>query len=470
MRNPSRAESAASVNLDFMRCARSDSKLYRFIAAEETPYLVRNNSAMQKAGQLPFLRVNLALKGFPHGITTVRPAWMHFALQNPQAYTSQAFFVMPADRKLARDPNLVKSILHAAQVLRSFKFSGEMLPLAVITARCGLPKTMVFRMLYTMERAGMVEKVSANSYRSSLRPLKEKVYRLGYAAQGPDYEFSKDVSASLTRAAAAEQIELIALDNRYSAKVAQKNADFFVREKVDLVIEFQTDQEIAPIVAAKYQEARIPFIAIEIPHPGATYFGANNYEAGLIGGRYLGRWAKQNWQGTVDELVLFGLSRAGNLPKMRLTGIQTGLKEVLPDIDRVRTTVLDGDGQFGRSFEMMRKHLRGTSSSRFLVSGINDASVLGALRAFDEAGRSASCAGMGQNASPEARQELRVPRTRLVGSVAFFPEKYGEGLIKLALDILNQRSVPPAVFVQHKLITPKTVDHYYPNDVLLPER
>ena len=73
---------------------------------------------------------------------------------------------------------------------------------------------------------------------------------------------------------------------------------------MDLVIEFQTDENIAPMVAAKYREANIPLIAIEIPHPGATYYGANNYEAGLIGGRYLGRWAKQNWQSSVDEIVL----------------------------------------------------------------------------------------------------------------------------------------------------------------------
>ena len=32
---------------------------------------------------------------------------------------------------------------------------------------------------------------------------------------------------------------------------------------------------------------------------------------------------------------------------------------------------------------------------------------------------------MGQNASPEGREELRQPGTRLIGSVAYFPEKYG---------------------------------------------
>ena len=140
---------------------------------------------------------------------------------------------------------------------------------------------MAFRLLYTLERCGMIEKVGENLYRSHLRPFKQRPYRLGYAAQGTDYQFSKEISAGLQRAAAAQGIELICVDNRYSPKIAQRNADVLVREKVDLVIEFQTDEHVAPIVAAKYREAGIPLIAIEVPHPGATYFGANNYEAGL---------------------------------------------------------------------------------------------------------------------------------------------------------------------------------------------
>ena len=53
---------------------------------------------------------------------------------------------------------------------------------------------------------------------------------------------------------------------------------------------------------------------------------------------------------------------------------------------------------------------------------------------------------MGQNASPEGRAELRRRGTRLVGSVAYFPEKYGAAIVGVALDILHRRPVPPAVF------------------------
>ena len=313
----------------------------------------------------------------------------------------------------------------------------------------------------------MIEKLGANLYQSSFRPLKQRLCRLGYAAQGTDYQFSREVSSSLERAAQAEGIELISLDNRYNAKIAQRNADLLVREKVDLAIEFQTDETVAPIVAAKYREAGIPMIAIDIPHPGATYYGANNYEAGLIGGRYLGRWVKEHWHSELDEIILLELPRAGNLPQMRLTGMLVGINLVLPTAKNSRVTHLNGDGDLGASFEVVRKYIRGSRSRRLVVGAINDVSAIGALRAFEEAGRADTCAVIGQNASPEGRAELREQNTRLVGSVAFFPERYGPDLIKVSLDILNKRPVPPAVFVEHKLVTPATVEHYYPNDSLM---
>jgi ribose transport system substrate-binding protein len=367
-----------------------------------------------------------------------------------------------------RDPYLVKSVVHASRLLSAFRASGEALPLREISSRSGLPKSMAFRLLYTLERCGMVEKVGENLYRSYLRPFRQKLYRLGYAAQGTDYQFSKEIATGLQRASQAEGIELICVDNRYNAKIAQRNADVLVREKVDLVIEFQTDEHVAPIVAAKYREAGIPLIAIEIPHPGATYFGANNYEAGLIGGRYLGRWAKQQWQSHVDEIVLITLERAGGLPRMRLTGMLVGMRETCAPLENVPVTYIDGDGKMADSFEAIRRHLRTSRAKRILVGAINDPSALGALRAFQEAGRTAGCAIMGQNASPEGRAELRQMGTRLMGSVAYFPEKYGPEIIGVALDILHRRPVPPAVFVKHQLLTADNVNHVYPNDELIP--
>lgn len=362
---------------------------------------------------------------------------------------------------------VVKSIVHASQVLSAFQSKGEVLRLRDVVARTGFNKGMCFRLLYTLHMCGFVEKTGENQYRmvSELRPNRK--YRFGYAALGQDTSFAREVGAGLVQAAEAAQVELVAVDNRYDAKIALRNADHLIREGVDLVIEFQADEAVAPAIASKYLEAQIPMIAIDIPHPGATYFGANNYEAGIIGGRHLGRWANKHWEGAVDEVIMLEISRAGSVPQARIRGMLTGIHETLRRPNTCPTFHIDGDGQFGASLKAVRKHLRESKARHILVGAATDPSALGALRALEEAGRAHDCAVVGQNAEPEGRAELRESRTRLIGSVAFFPERYGTDVIRLGLDILGRKATPPAVFVKHQLITPDNVDHFYPNDGLM---
>ena len=362
---------------------------------------------------------------------------------------------------------LVQSVVHASTVLSAFQTKGEVLRLREVAQRTGFNKGMCFRFLYTLHECGFLEKIGENQYRLPSEKRPSRRYRIGYASQGQDCSFGRDVLASIVRAAEEACLELIVADNRYDAKMALRSADQLIHEKVDLVIEFQSDEAVAPDIAAKFMEAGIPFIAIDIPHPGATYFGANNYEAGMIAGRHLGRWAKKNWAAEVDEVLLLELSRAGSLPRLRMRGIAAGLIEVMRIPDQVPMLKLDGDGQFKTSLEVVRKHLRASQSKRILIGAANDPSALGALRAFEEAGRLSHCAVVGQNAEPEARAELREPRSRMIGSVAYFPEKYGDGLIRLALDLLARKPVQPAYLTKHQLVTPENVDHFYPNDTLM---
>jgi len=336
-----------------------------------------------------------------------------------------------------------------------------------VVGRTGLGKGMCFRLLHTLHHCGFIEKVDERRYRLTAELRRRKRYRIGYAAQGQDTSFPREVHASLVGAAGRADVELIVVDNRYRPKVALRNADHLIRENVDLVIEFQTDEAVAPAIALRYLEAGIPLIAIDIPHPGATYFGANNYLAGVLAGRYLGRWAKSRWNGEVDEILLLELARAGPLVRARSSGVLAGINETLRQAAARPAVRLDGDGQFKTSLEKVRRHLRESKARRILVGAANDPSALGAARAFQEASRDAHCAIAGQNAEPDARAELRDPRTPLVASVAYFPERYGDDLMRLALDILAHRPVPPAVFVRHQVITADNVDHFYPNDALL---
>src|SRR5437016_482865 len=58
----------------------------------------------------------------------------------------------------SRDAYLVKSVVHSSRLLTAFRSPGEALPLKEISLRSGLPKTMAFRLLYTLEKCGMVER------------------------------------------------------------------------------------------------------------------------------------------------------------------------------------------------------------------------------------------------------------------------------------------------------------------------
>src|SRR2546426_2745964 len=363
---------------------------------------------------------------------------------------------------MSKEPETVEAVVRACRLLQAFNFPEEVVTLKQLVDRTGLSKTTCFRLSKSLVKGGLIERVSKGAYRSQIQPLTRSSFKLGFAAQTTDSEFSRDVSQSIHRVAAREHIQLIAVDNRYSPKTALRNADLLIKEGVNLVLEFQTYEHVAPIISSKFIEANIPVVAIEIPHPGAIFFGADNYRAGMIGGRALGRWAKENWNGNVEALLLLELPIAGPLPQLRITGTVAGLTQVLPGIETHSMIHLDGKGEFEHSLDAVRKYLRRTPPRSTLVAAVNDPMALGALRAFEEAGRSHLCAVMSQNAIRAAREELRRPGTRLIGSVAYFPERYGEELMPLALAILQKKPVPSSVFVKHELITPKNVGLIYP--------
>jgi ribose transport system substrate-binding protein len=189
---------------------------------------------------------------------------------------------------MAKEPEIVEAVVRACRLLHAF-YPSEVLTLGQMVERTGLSKTTCFRLLRSLIKGGMVEQVGKGTYRSSIQPLTSPPFTIGFAAQTTDSEFSRDVSHSVQRVADRERIRLIAVNNRYSPKTALRNADLLIKEGVNLVLEFQTYEHVAPIISSKFLEAQIPVIAIEIPHPGAVYFGADNYQAGLIGGRALGR-------------------------------------------------------------------------------------------------------------------------------------------------------------------------------------
>jgi ribose transport system substrate-binding protein len=367
------------------------------------------------------------------------------------------------------DGDAVQAVRRACQLLRAFERDGEVLRLRDLAARTAMHKATASRLIRTLESEGLVERIGAASFRSTIRVPSRKRFRVGFATRGVDTPFSQAVTESVERAAMEAGFELVTLSSHRSPRAALRHAETLVREGVKLVIEFQSHERIAPLIASRFLEAGIPVIAIEIPHPGATFFGANNYQAGLIGGKALGRSIKEQWQGRIEAVMLLEEEAAGPLVKLRVGGMLAGLRETLPAAETALMIDIDGHGSLEKSFEAVRRHLRMSPLRATAILAGNDPMALGAIRAFEEAGRTRSCTVMSQNASQDARTELRRKGTPLVGSVAYFPERYGDEVIRLAETILAGKPAPPAVFTRHELVTRANLDKLYPLDRVLPQ-
>lgn len=357
----------------------------------------------------------------------------------------------------------IEVVAKALDVLDTFRRPEDELTLSEIAKRATLSPSYAFRLLYTLEQKGWVRRVSGT--KKYHRVNRTQRWRVGFAMQSGKLAFSRDVLWGLEEAAERHGVQLIVADNQYSEAAALENAEMFVRQGVDFVIEFQVNERIAPVIAHVLAEARIPCLAIDIPQPGAVFFGADNYRAGLMAGRALGEYARDRWGGRADKVLLLELPLAGPVPQARMTGAVNGIREVIGPVPEGDVVHLDCRGNDEDSHAVTLNFLKTLSPpTRVLVAAINDPAAVGALRAIREAGRTRETAVVvGQDATREARAEMSRPESCLLGSVGYLPEKYGEQIIPLVLKILGGEAVPPTAHIEHHLITRENAAAFYPD-------
>jgi ribose transport system substrate-binding protein len=303
-----------------------------------------------------------------------------------------------------------------------------------------------------------------NTVRSFTVDVDKPQFTVGFANESEALPFAVDVRRSLERSAAdLGNINLVVADNRLSGEEALRVAARLIQRHIDLVIEYQIDYKAGNLIMNKFQQANIPVIAVDIPMVGATFFGVDNYRAGHMAGVALGEWVKREWNGRIDHLLVLEEPRAGSLPEARIQGQLDGLHEVVGSIAADRTHFLDCGNTTAISETAVTELLPTMPDSRHIaIISFNDEAAFGALQAARKARREPDVAIVGQGADRLIRKEIRDSQSRLIGSTAYMPERYGERLMELALKILRGESVPPAVYMNHVFIDASNIDRYYP--------
>ncbi len=356
-----------------------------------------------------------------------------------------------AIRKTTKRLYLIPVLSKALDILELLQAQNQPMSLEFIHKQTRISKTTVYRVLKTFVHRGYLSQSPAGLYRHMTRPKK---MRFGFGGQSADMPFSVEVTESLKDAAAMVGVDLLILDNCYDAATAVRNADEFVSSKVDLVIEFQVEQEVAPVIGDKIAGAKIPLIAIDIPHPHATYFGVDNYRVGVEAGEVLAAHALANWRGKIDWIIGLDLPEAGQLVQSRITGAFDGVRNGHPDLPVESFVRINGRGMRDLSKKLTSDFLqRHPTDKRILIAAATDSSALGAVDAIREHRREKHVAVVGQDCIAEAVEEMRRDKSPLIGSVSHETSTYGPSLMHLGLSLLRGQTMPPYNYVTHKMVT-----------------
>jgi ribose transport system substrate-binding protein len=354
----------------------------------------------------------------------------------------------------------VEAAAKLLDVLDSFTHHEEELSITEIATRAGLSYGSAFRLLYTLETRGYVMRPSGKK-RYLLVPLRKR-FRIGYAALGRN-RFAKEVTWSIISAAKRWGIKLIVKNNELSAAKALLNVDELIAEKVDLLIEYQWHEPTGHLIAAKCHRAGVPVIAITFPQPGAYYFGGNDYEAGRMAGDFLYQLAENRWNGKVDGCYVLLGEKMRSTQETRKTGLLDVFAKRLPNtaLHDILVTAPAFAPHGGYSIEKAVPGLLRRSLKRVLVAALTDPLAIGAEREISKAALQDRVMIAGYGGAHDARLQIS-KRGPFMGSVACFPECYGEPVMRLALNILDGQKAPLVTHVNHVVLTADNMLEYYP--------
>ncbi len=261
-------------------------------------------------------------------------------------------------------------------------------------------------------------------------------------------------------------IDLSFYDNAMDPAKALANADDAIRRRVDVYVLYGWDEGVNAGVAERLTAAGIKLLSISRPAADAPLYTADNAMAGRIAGEALARHAAENWPERRVEAVIIGppadaMNRLGE----RADGIAAGLKPVADSPARIET-----DGSAQKVEAPLRKFLDAHGGRKVLIAALDDATALAAKDTVDGAARQSDVAIVGQGCDHSmhgnaSEHKLLDPANRgsiVLGSVAFFLDRYGYDVLPLAVALGSGKPVAERTVTEHQLITPANVFRIYP--------
>lgn len=205
--------------------------------------------------------------------------------------------------------------------------------------------------------------------------------------------------------------EVLTYTNEADAAKGLQNAELMVQEGVDFAVHLQIYPDVNDQIATMFDEEGIGQIYYAVPPQTIKkpFITLPDYSTGYDLGVWLGEYARDNWEGQVDLVLLVGQEQSGPVPALRLEGGLAGIESVLGDIPDDKVATIDsGTGTLEEARQATADFITSRPDAKYiLLPGFDDVKSVGAIRALEAAGKAEFTAASGLPGTPEGLDELR---------------------------------------------------------------
>jgi ribose transport system substrate-binding protein len=291
---------------------------------------------------------------------------------------------------------------------------------------------------------------------------------IGFNNGSTTVDFLRQVGISMEEAAKEHGVKLLVAESNFEAEKILPNVDNLLVQGADLIVDFNVNAEIGGSLVDYCGEKGVPVIGIDVLYTGATgaegyFFGANNQMAGEVCGEGLAVAIKKNWGGEVDMYLAFFNSENGDLVRLRLAGMVDGMRKAGIQIsdDQVEFIEMGGGGSDTTlvANRKMTDWLTAHPDLRHIAVGtVNTETGQGVFSAVQTADRDSDVFLATNNNGMQTLAAFELGENCWLGGSAYYPTKYGEYIIPMALDILAGKDVPRIMTMEHQFLTRNEID------------
>lgn len=157
-------------------------------------------------------------------------------------------------------------------------------------------------------------------------------HKLAFANFLTSFPFCKSVEDGIIeqwKLAGGSVDDLTVLDNAAGTSRALQNSEIILNKKPEVFIQFQIDAQLNAMIARKYKEAGIPILAVDVPVPGNTFMGVDNWGVAVQTGEWIVSQIDEVYGGWDNvDVVFIGINpQVGATVALGWEGIVYVLKE-----------------------------------------------------------------------------------------------------------------------------------------------